>query len=152
MGYWLLKSEPGCYSIADLKRDKRTMWDGVRNYQARNFLRDGMKKGDLCVFYHSGDTPPAAVGICEVKKEGYPDITQFDPHADHYDADSDTEHPRWFAVDVAYHSTFARPVTLPGMRANERLRGLKLLARGNRLSVLPMTKKEYDEILRMSGK
>lgn len=149
MRYWLLKSEPGCYSIADLQKEKRTHWDGIRNYQARNFLRDGMEKGDLCLFYHSGTEPPHAAGICEVVKEGYADITQFDPAAGHYDADSDPSAPRWYMVDVAFRSVFPRVVSLPDMKANPKLRGMKLLEQGSRLSVMPLTKPEFDEVVAM---
>src|SRR4051812_44163584 len=110
MRYWLLKTEPGCYGIEDLKRDETTSWGGIRNYQARNMLRDQMKRGDRCLFYHSNAEPAAAVGVCEVVKEGYGDPTQFDPKDDHYDPDSDPRDPRWYCVDVSYESTFARPV------------------------------------------
>ncbi len=148
MGYWLLKSEPDCYSIHDLRTDTGAGWDGVRNYQARNFLR-AMKKGDRCVFYHSGAPLPSAAGTCHVAGEAYPDHTQFDPAADHYDAQSDPADPRWSMVDIAFESVFAHPVPIAAMRANPRLSGMKLLEKGSRLSVLPLTKQEYEEVVRM---
>jgi predicted RNA-binding protein with PUA-like domain len=151
MNYWILKSEPDCYSIDDLQRDKRASWDGVRNYQARNYLRDGMKKGDLCVFYHSSTEPPCAAGVCAIVKEGYPDITQFDPAADHYDPKSTEAKPQWYMVDVAYKSTLKCLVPLAAMRANPKLAKMKLLQKGSRLSVLPLTAAEFAEIERMGA-
>ncbi len=150
--YWLMKSEPSVYSIDDLKKDKKTYWDGVRNYQARNFMRDQMKKGDKVIFYHSNTEPPAAVGICEVVKEGYPDFTAFDPEDPHYDPKSKSDKPTWYMVDVKFVEKFERPVTLAEMKANPKLANMKLVQRGNRLSVMPVTKKEFDEIVRMSKK
>lgn len=150
MKYWLIKSEPDAYSIDDLKRDRKTCWDGVRNYQARNILRDEMKKGDLVVFYHSRVAPMAAVGVCEVVAEGYPDHTQFDPKGAHYDPKADPDDPRWYMVDVKYRSTFGRPVTLAEMRDVKALADLPLLRRGMRLSVQPMTKKHFDTICRLA--
>ncbi len=148
MRHWLLKSEAGCYSLEDLRRDGHACWDGVRNYQARNFLRD-MQQGDLCVYYHSGGDPPEAVGVCSVVATAYPDHTQFDPVADHYDAASSQDDPRWSMVDVAFQQAFAKPVTLPAMRANPALSGMRLLARGNRLSVTPLTREQFEEIVGM---
>ena len=151
MNYWLLKSEPDCYSISDLRKDGTTAWGGIRNYQARNCLRDEMAKGDLCLFYHSSAKPMAAVGICEVVKEGYPDETQFDPADDHFDIDSEMDKPRWYAVDIAFRKIFHSPVLLSQMKNNSKLADMKLLSRGTRLSVLPLAKKEFDEIVRLGN-
>ncbi len=150
MSHWLLKTEPGCYSIDDLRKDGRASWGGVRNFQARNFLR-AMKEGDTCLFYHSNASPAAAVGVCRVVREHYGDPTQFDPKDDHYDADSIPTDPRWAAVDVAYVSTFAHPVSIQDMRNNERLWGMKLLEKGSRLSVLPVTAAEFAEVVRLGA-
>lgn len=149
MRYWLLKTEPDCYSLEDLKKDKKTFLSGIRNYQARNFLRDEMKKGDLCLFYHSSADPAGAAGVCEVANDGYPDPTQFDTKDDHYDADSSMDNPRWFAVDVKYDSTFSHLVSIGDMRKNPKLKYMKLLDKGSRLSVLPVSKAEFDEVLNM---
>lgn len=151
MNCWLLKTEPGCYGIDDLKRDKTTSWGGIRNYQARNMLRDTMKKGDLCIFYHSNAEPPCAAGVCIVSKEGYPDPTQFDPRDDHYDDKSSKEEPRWFAVDVSFKQKFKKPVSLQTMRRVAALKNMELLRKGSRLSVMPMTRAELDEIVRLAA-
>ena len=152
MRHWLLKTEPGCYSLDDLQKDGETLWTGIRNYQARNMLRDEMRPGDLCLFYHSSVDPAAAVGVCRVTKAGEPDPTQFDPKDDHYDPDSDPGNPRWFAVCVAYDSAFARPVAIGDMRKNPRLESMKLLEKGSRLSVLPVTPAEFAEVVKMGKK
>lgn len=114
--YWLLKSEPNAYSIDDLKSDRVTHWDGVRNYQARNFMRDQMKVGDLCFFYHSNTDPVGIVGVCEVVKESYPDFTAFDPEDPHYDPKSDPDNPRWMMVDVKFKKKFSETLTLKALR------------------------------------
>ncbi len=152
--YWLMKSEPSVFSIDDLEKSKNktTYWDGVRNYQARNFMRDEMKKGDLVLFYHSNAKPTAVVGVCEVVKEGYPDFTAFDPEDKHYDPKSKKDKPTWYMVDVKLKEKFKKPVTLEEIKANPKLRNMKLVQRGNRLSVMPVTKKEFDEIVKMSRK
>ncbi len=148
--YWIFKSEPDVYSIEDLKRDKITYWDGVRNYEARNYLRDKIKKGDIVLFYHSNCDEPGVYGICEVVKEGYPDFTQFDPDNKYYDPKSNPAKPTWFMVDVKFLKKFDKPVLLDNMRSNQKLKGMRLLQKGNRLSVLPITKMEFEEILKMS--
>lgn len=154
MKYWLGKSEPDCYSIDKLasEKDQTTPWDGVRNYQARNFMRDEMKKGDKFIFYHSNTKPPAAVGICEVTKEAYPDFTAFDPENEHFDPKSKDDNPRWFMVDVKLIEKFEKSVSLAEMKENPKLKDMKLIQKGNRLSVMPITKKEYEEIVKMSKK
>ncbi|MFA3783742.1 EVE domain-containing protein [Melioribacteraceae bacterium 4301-Me] len=152
MKYWLVKSEPDVFSIDDLAkaRNQTTYWDGVRNYQARNFIRDEMKVGDKVIFYHSNCEPPAAVGICEVVKEAYPDFTAFDPDNKHYDPKSNKNNPTWFMVDIKLVQKFKRPVTLPEIKQNPKLQKMKLVQRGNRLSVMPITKTEFEEILKMA--
>jgi len=152
--YWLVKSEPEAFSLDDLKKSKNqtTCWDGVRNYQARNYLRDEMKKGDLVLFYHSGSNALAVMGTCEVVKEGYPDYTQFDPENDHYDPKADHKNPTWIMVDIQFVKEFKTPVTLVAIKSNPKLKNMKLIARGNRLSVMPVTKEEFDEIEKMGNK
>jgi predicted RNA-binding protein with PUA-like domain len=150
--YWLFKSEPKAYSIDDLakSRGKRTCWDGVRNYQARNFIRDDMRKGAGVLFYHSNADPLAVVGSCEIVKEAYPDHTQFDPDNKHFDPTSLQKEPRWYMVDIKLIEKFKHPVTLKEIKENPKLKDFRLIQRGNRLSVFPVNKKEWDEILRMS--
>ena len=151
MNYWLLKSEPAAFSMDDLGRAAKqtTAWDGVRNYQARNMLRDSMKKGDLAFFYHSSCDVPGIAGIARIVREGYPDDTAFDPRHHHYDADSDADAPRWFVVDVKLVRKFERIITLDELRrhAAKALKDFVLLRRGNRLSVMPVAKKDWDFIL-----
>ena len=151
--YWLVKSEPSCFSVDDLAeaKNKTTHWDGVRNYQARNFMRDDMKIGDLVLYYHSNTEPPSAVGLCEVVKEAYPDFTAFDDTEDHYDPKSDPKNPRWFMMDIKLIKKFNNIVSLADMKNNPKLSEMKLVKRGNRLSVMPVTKKELDEVVKMSG-
>jgi predicted RNA-binding protein with PUA-like domain len=143
MKYWLMKSEPESFSIDDLARAPRktTCWDGVRNYQARNMMRDEMKRGDLAFYYHSNCEVPGIVGVIEIVREGYPDHTAFDPHDHHFDPKSDPDNPRWYMVDVRLVKKFPRVVSLRELRhySNDKLRGFQLLARGNRLSVMPVS-------------
>ena len=152
--FWLIKSEPTVFSLNDLKKSKNqtTFWDGVRNYQARNFLRDEMKKGDQVLFYHSNSDPLAIMGVCEVVKEGYPDHTQFYPDNDHYDPKADPKNPTWMMVDIKFVKEFKTPVTIDAIKANPKLKSMKLIARGNRLSVMPVAKDEFDEISKMGDK
>ena len=149
MHYWLLKSEPDCFSIDDLsRRPKQTEhWDGVRNYQARNMLRDDIKKGDRGFFYHSSCTPPGIAGIVEVVKEGYPDFTAWDLRSDHYDPGSTPENPRWFMVDVKFVEKFPRLITLDEIKAKPKLHNMIILRKGNRLSITPVTSAEWKAIL-----
>jgi predicted RNA-binding protein with PUA-like domain len=151
MKYWLIKSEPGEFSIDDLAASpKRTTgWDGVRNYQARNFMRDEMKKGDQAFFYHSSCAEPGIVGIVKITREAYPDETALDPENKHYDARSDSANPRWFAVDVTLERKLATELPLAKLKqyAGGRLSKLQLLKRGNRLSVIPVTRNEWKFIL-----
>lgn len=142
MSYWLMKTEPSTFSIDDLARAPRstTGWDGVRNYQARNMLRDQMKRGDLAFLYYSSTDVPGIAGVMEITKEGYRDATAFDRKHDHYDADSDAAKPRWYMVDVKLKERFARIITLEELRkhAAKELKGMVLLRPGNRLSVMPV--------------
>lgn len=151
MNYWLFKSEPDCFSIDHLsKRPKQTSaWDGVRNFQARNFMRE-MKKGDLGFFYHSSCTPPGVVGIVEVVKEAYPDHTAFDVSEDHYDPASRPEKPRWYMVDVRLVERFPRLITLEELKNHPALAEMIINRRGNRLSITPVTKIEWNTIVKMA--
>lgn len=150
MSYWLLKSEPSTFGIDHLARAPRktTSWDGVRNYQARNNLR-AMKKGDEAFFYHSSTEPAGIAGIVEIVREAYPDATAFDPKDDHYDPQSDRDAPRWFVVDVRLVRKFGRVITLDELRSQRALAQMQLLKRGNRLSVLPVSEREWRAILEM---
>ena len=152
MGYWLLKSEPDTYSIADLKKEKKAEWDGVRNYKARNYMRDEMKKGDYIFFYHSNTKVPGIVGKAKVSKESHPDPTQFDTKSKYYDPKASPEKPRWFLVEVQYHSTLKQKVSLSTLRkyATKELKNFPLLQKGNRLSILPLSKEEWNFIETLS--
>jgi len=149
MNYWLMKSEPETFGINDLinKPAQTEHWDGVRNYQARNMMRDDMKLGDQVFFYHSNCAEPGIVGIMEIVKEGYPDFTAFDPDNKHFDAKSDPEKPRWMMVDVKYVRTLSRTITLKELKEQPQLSDLALLRRGNRLSIMPVGKAHWDFIL-----
>lgn len=149
--YWLFKSEPDAYSFDQLKKDKKTFWSGVRNYQARNLLRDEILLDDGVLFYHSNAKPMAVVGIAKVVKEGYPDPTQFDSSDHYHDPKSDPADPRWFVVDIAHVAPMKEPITRDMLKANAKLEDMMLLARGSRLSVQPVTKAEWQEILKMGG-
>lgn len=151
MAYWLMKSEPDVFSIDDLARAPggRTHWDGVRNYQARNMMRDDMRKGDLVFFYHSNCDVPGIVGIAEVIREGYVDHTAFDPDDKHYDPKSDPDKPRWHMVDIRFQRRLDRTISLKELKAlsTGKLRDFQLVQRGNRLSVMPVTEAQWKLIL-----
>ena len=155
MNYWLMKSEPDTFGIDHLaKKPKQTAgWDGVRNFQARNYLRE-MAVGDLVFFYHSSTEIPGIVGIAKVVREAYPDSTAFDKKNDHYDADSDPDKPRWYQVDVQLVSKFDRVISLEELRthASGKLKEMVVLKRGNRLSITPVTKSEWTFIESLAGK
>ena len=146
--YWLMKSEPDTFSLQDLKErpQQREPWDGVRNYQARNFMRDGMSVGDGILFYHSNTKPPGIVGLAEVVSEAYPDPTAFDKKSKYYDEKSDPSNPRWFLVDVAYRKGFKHQVSLEAMKGMSELAEMKVLQKGNRLSITPVSESEYKAI------
>ncbi len=153
MAYWLMKSEPDCFSIDDLaKRPQQTSgWDGVRNYQVRNMFRDQMKSGDHAFFYHSSCAVPGVVGVMRIVSNAYPDPTQFDPKADHFDAKSTRENPRWLQVDVQFERKLKRPVTLAMLREHEKqLKGMLVLAPGTRLSVTPVRPEHWDYVLKLA--
>lgn len=148
VNYWLMKTEPESYSIHNLaaEPDKTTFWDGVRNYQARNFMRS-MKVGDRVLFYHSNANPPAVAGTAVVCREAYPDFTQFDPKQKHYDPDSSHDDPRWDMVDIRLESVFNVPVPLDVLRGRKDLEGMELLRRGSRLSVQPVSREHFEIVL-----
>jgi predicted RNA-binding protein with PUA-like domain len=151
MNHWLMKTEPSTFGVDDLaKKPKKTaMWDGVRNYQARNMLRDDFKKGDLAFIYHSSSDVTGVAGIAQVVRAAYPDPTQFDRKSDHYDAGAKREDPRWFVVDVQLKRRLKRVITLDELRAHadDELDGMLLLKRGNRLSITPISEAHWDFIL-----
>ena len=149
MNYWLMKSEADVYSIDDLERDGSTMWDGVRNYQARNHMKS-MKKGDIVLYYHSRQKPSAVMGIARVVRESYPDPTQFDPDNKYFDAKSSEDDPRWWLVDVEFVRKFGQPVGLPDVKAEKGLAEM-VLVRNSRLSVQPVLEAEFETVLRMAG-
>ncbi len=151
--YWLVKSEPDSYSIEDLEKEENgtATWEGVRNYQARNYLRE-MKRGDDVLFYHSGIKDPCVVGVARVVRESYPDPTQFDSASDHFDPGADPDDPRWSMVDLRLVGRFAHPVTRGHMKAVDGLAGMPLLARGNRLSVMPVEREHFEIITRLGAR
>ena len=149
MQYWLMKSEPDTYSIDDLQSFGVDHWDGIRNYQVRNFFRDQMQVGDQAFFYHSNCKEPGIVGTMEIVSKAYPDHTAFDPSEKYFDSKSDPENPRWLMVDVRYIKHLNRMITLAELRQQKQIADMKLLQRGNRLSVLPLSKMEWQYILDM---
>lgn len=148
--YWLMKSEPDCFSIEDLKKlpQQTTSWDGVRNYQARNFMRDQMSIGDEVFFYHSNCAIPGIAGIAEVVSAAYPDHTAFDPQSEHPDLTSTPENPRWFMVDIRFKEQFPHIIPLEQLRQHQELANMTVVKRGNRLSVMSVAANEWDYILR----
>lgn len=153
MNHWLVKSEPDVFSFADLLKapKKTTCWDGVRNYQARNTLRDQMKQGDRVFYYHSNAEPSGIAGICEVVREGYPDHTAFDPKDPHFDPKSRRDEPTWYMVDVRAVAAFPRLVTLAELKGVKGLEKMALVQKGSRLSVQPVTRKEWEIVCRIAG-
>lgn len=151
--YWLMKSEPDVYSYAHLEAAPKqtTLWDGVRNYQARNMMRDEMKVGDLILYYHSNTKPPGVAGVARVVKEGYPDPTQFDPKDSHFDPKSQEANPRWFVVDIQAVAALKSYVSLDDIKANGKLADMAVVQRGQRLSVQPVAAAHFREVLRMGG-
>jgi predicted RNA-binding protein with PUA-like domain len=151
MNYWLMKSEPDAFGIDHLKAmpKKTEHWDGVRNYQARNMMRDDMKKGDMVFFYHSNCDEPGIVGLMQVVKEGYPDHTAFDPEEKYYDPKSDPEKPRWYMVDIKYKRHLKRNISLKELKeyAEDELADMPLVRKGNRLSIMPVTADQWEFIL-----
>ena len=149
--YWLFKSEPTAYSYQDLLSDEVAEWDGVRNFQARNFLRDQIKSGDSVLFYHSNTKPPSVIGTARVVKDGYADHTAWDPNSEHPDPKSSPENPIWYMVDIAPLQQFLNPVALDDIKSNPDLSDMLLIRRGMRLSVQPITEVQYQIICEMGG-
>ena len=149
MNYWLMKSEPDVFSITTLKNKKKSGWDGVRNYQARNFMRDNMKKGDLILFYHSSCDIPGVAGLAKVSLESHPDPTQFDSASDYYDPKSTKENPRWFMVEVEFVEKFSEIITLQTIKSIKALEKMPLVQKGSRLSINPVSEKEFQTILEL---
>ena len=154
MKYWLVKTEPESFSIEDLAKtpQQTTSWEGVRNYQARNFMRDGMKLGDRVLFYHSNADPPAVMGVATVVREAYPDSFAWDKKSKYYDEKSTPENPVWLMVDLKLESVFPRPVSLDELRGVAALKEMELLRKGSRLSVQPVRKAEFDWIVKQAAK
>ncbi len=150
MSYWLVKTEPSVYSIDDLQKDKVTPWDEVRNYQARNNLRE-MKKGDQVLIYHSNAEPPCIAGLGKVAKEAYPDASQFNKRSKYYDEKATKENPRWFSPDIQFVKKFKEILSLQDIKSDKKLAKMVLTQRGSRLSVQPVTKSEFDHILKVVG-
>jgi len=153
MAFWLFKSEPSSFSFEDLlaSPDRTTGWDGVRNFQARNFLRDSIKVGDGVLFYHSGAEPPSIAGVARVVREGHPDPSAFDPKSKYFDPKSKRDEPTWFQVSIQAVEPFDPPIELPGLRSIPELEGMELLRKGSRLSVQPVTEPEWKTILKLAG-
>jgi predicted RNA-binding protein with PUA-like domain len=151
--YWLFKSEPGEFSFSDLlaEPDQTAEWDGVRNYQVRNMMRDEMKVGDGVLFYHSSTTPTAVIGTAHIVKEAYPDPTAWTPGDKHFDSRSTPENPVWLMVDIQADKEFSKPVTLQEIKAHPALQNMMVARRGMRLSIQPVVKDEWDELLRLGG-
>ena len=150
MNHWLMKSELDVYPYAQLVADGKTHWDSVRNYQARNMMRDAMKEGDLVLFYHSNTKPPHVAGVARISKEGYPDFTSWDAECKYFDEKSTPDNPRWFMVDIE-PVVELNMVSLHEMKENPKLEGMPLLQRGQRLSVQPVDAAHFDEVLSMAG-
>ena len=148
--YWLMKSEPDVFSIDDLERDGRTGWDGVRNYQARNFMRDDMQLGDGVLFYHSNARPPGVAGVARISRESHPDPTAFDPDSEYHDGKSTRENPRWFMVEVEFVDKFPELISLDTLREIPGLEEMMVLRRGTRLSVQPVTRAEFDAVVKLA--
>lgn len=149
MQYWLMKSEPDSFGIDELEKVGTEPWDGVRNYQARNMMRDQMQPGDPILFYHSNCKVPGIVGIAEIATAGYPDKTAFDPDAKYYDPKSDPDNPRWYLVDIKFVRKLKRTISLAELREQESLTEMPLVRKGNRLSVMPVTEPQWNAILAM---
>ncbi|MDA0767973.1 MAG: EVE domain-containing protein [Verrucomicrobia bacterium] len=151
MRYWLIKSEPDVFSIKHLRKVKQEPWDGVRNYQARNFMRDDMKQGDLALFYHSNTEVPGVVGVAKVVSEAYPDATQWQKKSKYYDPKSSEDKPRWVLVDFTFESEFKSIVSLAAMKADPKLEGMRAIQKGNRLSITPVEAKDFKYICKLGG-
>ena len=151
MKHWLIKSEPHVFSLQDLKKVKKEPWDGVRNYQARNFMRDGMSQGDLALYYHSNCDVPGVVGVARVVSEAYPDPTQWDKKSKYYDPKSSEDNPRWLLVDFEYVADFPDEVSLADLKADPKLEDMLVVRKGNRLSITPVEGKHFRRVCKMGG-
>jgi predicted RNA-binding protein with PUA-like domain len=151
MNHWLMKSEPDVFSIQDLKRVKKSGWDGVRNYQARNYMRDRMRLGDLILFYHSNAEPSGIAGIARVSRESHPDPTQFDKKSDYYDPKATKEKPIWFLVEVEFVEEFSEVLPLERLKREKALSEMPLVQKGTRLSVMPVSLPEWKKIVTVAG-
>lgn len=151
MKYWLIKSEPDVFGIEDLEKVGREPWDGIRNYQARNFMRDGMDIGDLAIFYHSNAKPPGAVGVARVVSDIYPDPTQFDSKSKYHDPKSNPDDPRWLLRDFEFVLKFPQMVSLEQLKAESALEGMLVTQRGTRLSITPVEAKHFKKVCKMAG-
>ncbi len=149
--YWLMKSEPDVFSIDQLRKDKTSLWDGVRNYQARNFMMNDMKVGDHVLFYHSNAKPPGVAGIAKISRDAIPDPSQFKKNGEYFDPKASKEKPRWFCVEVAFHTQFSNLVALDDLRTKKGLEDMLVIKKGQRLSIQPVTKKEFDIVCKMGG-
>ncbi|MEM7588418.1 MAG: EVE domain-containing protein [Acidobacteriota bacterium] len=149
--YWLFKSEPDVYGIDDLAQDGTTYWDGVRNYQARNLMRDDMKEGDMVLYYHSRIKPMGVFGVARICRESYPDFTQFDESSKYYDPKATEDNPRWFMVDIEFVAKFDQPITLAELKADEALDGMKVTMKGQRLSVQPVEEQHFKHVCQLAG-
>jgi len=152
MNYWLMKCEPSAYSIDDLSRDGKTQWEGVRNYQARNIMRDDMKVGDLVFFYHSNTDPPGIVGLCEVVREGYPDYFAWNEDSKYFDPRSTEDKPVWYMVDIVFKKKFSELISLEALKSFAELSEMRVTQKGSRLSVQPVDKAHFEFILGLAGK
>ena len=148
--YWLMKSEPDVFSISDLEKQKTTSWENVRNYQARNYMTQGMKLGDRALYYHSNAEPSGIAGVCEIVKLAYPDPTQVDAKSEYFDEGATVDAPRWFMVDVGFVERFQSVISLDAMKANAALEGMLVLQKGTRLSITPVTQAHFESVLRMT--
>jgi predicted RNA-binding protein with PUA-like domain len=152
MAYWLMKSEPDVFSIEDLEKQKRSGWDGVRNYQARNYMRDGMKLGDLILFYHSNAEPSGIAGIAKVSKEAHPDPSQFEKKSEYFDPKATKEKPIWLQVEVEFVKKFNSVLSLEKIKKEKSLSSMPLVQKGTRLSVMPVAEQEWNTILSLAEK
>jgi predicted RNA-binding protein with PUA-like domain len=152
MKYWLMKSEPDVYSIDHLKAEKKCLWDGIRNYQARNFMMKDMEVGDQVLFYHSNFKPPGIAGLAVISKQAQPDPTQFDKKSKYFDAKSTKENPRWNCVEVKYQKKFKNYISLDDIREVKSLVDMMVIRKGSRLSIQPVTKKEFDTVVKLAEK
>lgn len=148
--YWLMKSEPDVFSIDDLKKKKKSLWDGVRNYQARNFMMQDMQIGDEILFYHSNAEPPGVAGLAKVSAEAVPDPTQFDPQSEYFDAKASPDKPRWYCVEVAFEKAFSQLIPLEQIKSDPKLKNMLVIRPGQRLSVQPVDKADFDHILKLA--